>query len=67
MSECLPTVIDIESVDGRMTGSQPLSNESDEVLLNLVYLLHFHNFNVDNILLWMFWLKWASKSNRWTI
>lgn len=57
MSECLPTVIDMESVDWRMTGSQTLSKESDEVLLNIVYLLQFHEVNVDNICLWMSWLK----------
>lgn len=44
MSECLPTVKDIESVDWCMTGSQTLSKESDEVLLNLAHLLQFDNF-----------------------
>ena len=39
MSECLPTVIDIELVDWCMTGSQTSSNESDEVVLNLADLL----------------------------
>lgn len=39
MSECLPTVTDIESADCCMTGSQTLSNESDEVPLYSAYLL----------------------------
>lgn len=46
MSECLPTVTDIEQVDCCMTGSQTLSNESDEGLPNSAYLLQFDSPNI---------------------
>lgn len=49
MSECLPTVTDIESVDCCMTGSQTLSNESDEVLLHSSYLLWSDSLNIKMI------------------
>lgn len=46
MSECLPTVTDIESVDCCMTGSQTLSNETDEVFLHSPYLVLSDNPNI---------------------
>ena len=49
MSECLPTVTDIELVDCRMTGSQTLSNESDEVLPHSAYLLYSDSLNIKMI------------------
>lgn len=49
MSECLPTVTDIELVDCCMTGSQTLSNESDEVLLHSSYLLWSDSLNIKMI------------------
>lgn len=46
MSECLPTVTDIESVDCCMTDSWTLSNETKKVLLNANNLLWFARPNI---------------------
>lgn len=59
MSECLPTVTDIESVDCCITGSQTLSYKSNEVLQNSAYLLLVDSPGVKMISGDGFLYRWA--------